>query len=342
MMLEALLDRLNPVKSAFHDHSDAAAACLKGTRVDLLDNITEWLTDGQGESVYWLSGAAGTGKTTVAQSVTSIAQGLNFISASFFFSRASDERRTFGNVIPTLAYQLGQSKQLRSAICAATESHHEVGVQSVSIQAQKLLRDVLTPRPSDLPPYTLIVLDALDECKHDNKQVHGGDLIPVLLALLKDVPFVRLFLTSRREPSIERLLPRKSVFKATRALVLHRDIEKDIAQADIERYLWDELVQLKEDVEDDIEFPTDSQVRTLVERANGLFIYARMALEYISSPDEQPDLQIIALTGAKAGSSNRQNCPLDELYSHILRGEMSHPSITDALRTILLILVLLQ
>jgi hypothetical protein len=318
-LLQALLDRLKPVKTAFHDHHEAAPACLQGTRVDLLNKITDWLNDEQGESVYWLSGAAGTGKTTVAQSVASIAEGLNFISVSFFFSRASDERRSFGDVIPTLAYQLGKSTCLRDRICAAVQFDDDVGVRPVRVQAKKLLQDTLTPLPSDLPPCILIVVDALDECKEDAKQVHGGDLIPVLLALLKDIPFVRLFLTSRRESSIERLLSRKTVFKATRAFVLHRDIAKDTVQADIERYIRDELAQFQEDVVDDVEFPTDSQVRTLVERANGLFIYARTALEYISAPDGQPERRIMALIKANRGSASHQYGRLDDLYTHILR-----------------------
>jgi hypothetical protein len=336
-----LLDRLKPVKTAFHDHGEAATACLQGTRVDLLDSITDWLHDEEGESIYWLSGAAGTGKTTVAQTVANIAQELNFISASFFFSRASDERRSFVDVIPTLAYQLGKSKHLRPAICAAVESDDDIGVRSVSIQAQKLLRGVLIPVRLDLPPCVLIVLDALDECKQDNKQVHGGDLIPVLLALLKDIPFVRLFLTSRRESSIERLFSRRTASEATRALVLHRDIAKDTVQADIERYLRDGLAQLEEDVTDDVEFPTDSQVRTLVERANGLFIYARTALEYISAPDGQPERRIMALISAKPGSSSHQYGLLDELYTHILRDAHTlNTSGTSPLRATLSALVL--
>jgi hypothetical protein len=211
----------------------------------------------------------------------------------------------------------------------------------VSIQAQKLLRDVLTLLPSDLPPCVLIVLDALDECKQDKNQVHGGDLIPVLLALLKDIPYVRLFLTSRQESSIERLFSRKTASEATRALILHRDIAKGTVQADIERYLRDELVRLKEDVMDDVEFPTNSQARTLVERANGLFIYARTALEYISAPDGQPERRIMALISAKPGSSSRQYGLLDGLYSHILReAHISNTSTTNSLRATLLTLVL--
>jgi hypothetical protein len=340
-MLQALLDRLKPVEAAHHDHSEAAPSCLEGTRVELLDKITEWLTDGQGESIYWLNGAAGTGKTTVAQSVARIAQSLNFITASFFFSRASDIRRSYSGVIPTLAYQLGKSKRLGPGICAAVELDDDIRIRSVSIQVKKLLQDILSPLPSELPPCVLIVVDALDECEKDATQVHGGELIPALQALMKDVPFVRLFLTSQRESSIERLFSGRTVSKATRALALHRDIAKDIVKADIEQYLKAELAQLEEYVADGVEFPTDSQVRTLVERANGLFIYARTALEYISAPDGQPEGRIMALIRAKPGSLSHQYGHLDGLYSHILReAHISNTSTTNSLRATLLTLVL--
>jgi hypothetical protein len=228
---------------------------------------------------------------SVAQSVVKIAQSLSFISASFFFSRASDERRSYGNVLPTLVYQLGKSKQLRPAV----ESDDDIRVRSVRIQAQRLLQDVLASPPSDFPPCVLIVVDALDECKEDAKQTHDGELIPVLLALLKDVPFVRLFLTSRRESSIERLFSRKTAFEATRAFVLHRDNAK--------RYLRDELLQLKEDVIDDVEFPPTSRFARWLSKPTACL--SMHALHWSSAPDGQPERRIIALIGAKPGSSSR-------------------------------------
>jgi hypothetical protein len=341
-----LLDRLDPVKTAFHNHTDAAPECLKGTRTDLLDGITTWMNDPSAETVYWLSGAAGTGKTTVAQSVAKIAKESNFICASFFFSRTSEDRRNFGKVVPSLAYQLGNSKLLRSPICTAIESDGDISIHSVPAQVQSLIAEVLAPLPSDLPPCLLIALDALDECNEDRKSVHGGELIPVLLAALKKMPFAKLFVTSRRESSIERLFSRKTAAGDTRALVLHRDIPKDTVQADIERYIRDELATIKEDMISETEdFPSEPDVHTLVQRADGLFIYARTAVEYIRDPDSYPEEQLSALVRANSGRDVGQYALLDELYTHILMNALRATAenrhiVNAALRNVLVTLVL--
>jgi hypothetical protein len=341
-----LLDRLKPVKTAFHDHTDAAPECLEGTRTHLLDSITTWMNDPSSETVYWLSGAAGTGKTTVAQSVAKIAKESNFICASFFFSRTSEDRRSFGNVVPTLAYQLGKSTRLRSTICAAIEFDDDVGVRSVRTQVQNLIAEVLIPLPSDLPPCLLIVLDALDECNEDSKSTHGGDLIPVLLATLKKMAFVKLFVTSRRESSIERMFSRKTAAEDTRALVLHRDIPKDTVQADIERYIRDELAIMKEDMTPEVDdFPSEPDVYILVQRADGLFIYARTAVEYIRDPDGSPEMQLAALVQVDGDRNIGQFGLLDELYTHILMNALRvtprNRHVVDAtLRNVLITLVL--
>jgi hypothetical protein len=70
--MTALLDRLQPVKSAFHDAYGAAPACFEGTRTQLLDEIAIWMADPSAKLVYWLTGVAGTGKTTIAQSVAKV------------------------------------------------------------------------------------------------------------------------------------------------------------------------------------------------------------------------------------------------------------------------------
>src|SRR6201999_1469958 len=50
---------------------DPLRACLPGTRTQLLDNIFTWIhsSDPNSERILWLSGPAGTGKSSVANSV---------------------------------------------------------------------------------------------------------------------------------------------------------------------------------------------------------------------------------------------------------------------------------
>jgi hypothetical protein len=341
------LGHLRPVKKAFDDHTEAAPACLEGTRVELLASITTWMTNPLSEAIYWLSGAAGTGKTTVAQSVADNARALGFVCASFFFSRTADDRRNYGYVLPTLAYQFGMNKRLRSVVCTAVAADIDIQTRSVQLQTQKLLVDVLSPLLSDPPPGLLIVLDALDECNEDGNKTHGGDLIPVLLAAIKSIPFAKIFLTSRPESSIQRMFSRQAIAGDARTLALHRDIDIDTVQADIERYLRSELVKVKENVTSAREFPSDAEIHALVQQANGLFIYARTAVDFICDPDGFPNLQLAALIRPSHGRYSGQYARLDGLYTRVLIGALgitpqNRHFIKNHLRNLLVALVLVR
>jgi hypothetical protein len=339
-----LLDRLKPIVTAFHDHPEAASPCCEDTRVDLLESISSWMLDPSSESIYWLRGVAGTGKTAVAQSVAQIATELEFINASFFFSSTTDDRRGYANVISTLAYQLGKSTRLRPAICSAIEHDNDIGVRPMRTQAARLLQDVLTGLPSDLPPCLLLVLDALDECKEGDNKMHGGELIPLLLALLENLPFVKIFVTSRPELSIERLFTHRPALGHTCSLVLH-DIPKDTVQRDIELYLRDEFAKINQVTTVEPGFPSESDIRTLVQRADGLFIYARTVVEFVK--DGVPEDRLAAWLESDPDSTSEQYERLDGMYSYILKkGLRFAPGkkhvFDSSLKLVLVALVLLQ
>jgi hypothetical protein len=343
--IQDLIDRLSPVQGALHDHTETPA-CLEGTRVELLDSIAQWMTDPTGKQIYWLTGVAGTGKTTVAQSVAEMAKKLGILGATFLFSHASEDRRNYRRVIPTLAYQLARDPRLRSGVVAAVDADKAVAMTSTSIQARHLLFDVLQTLISRPPSCLLIVLDALDECNKDAQRNHGGDLIPILIAGLKGVPFVKMFLTSRPEPSIEAMFMDDDICAQTRILALHRDIEEKTVQSDIDRYMHFELNKLRRRVPKNPDFPREADVRTLVERANTLFIYARTTVEYISDPLGEPDRRLAALIEAKPGRTRGQFGRLDDLYSQILRtahdASRHADRVNSDLRAVLVTLVLVQ
>jgi hypothetical protein len=343
--IQDLIDRLSPVQGALHDHTETPA-CLEGTRVELLNSIRQWMTDPTGKQVYWLTGVAGTGKTTVAQSVAEMAKKLDILGPSFLFSHASEDRRDYRRVIPTLAYQLARDPRLRPGIVAAVNTDKAIAMTSTSIQARHLLFDVLQRLSSSPPSCVLIVLDALDECNKNAQRMHGGDLIPILVTGLKNVPFVKVFLTSRPEPSIEAMFMVNDLHSEACTLALHRDIEEKTIQSDIDRYLHSELIKQRKRIPNHPDFPREADVRTLVERANTLFIYARTTVEYISDPKGQPDRRLAALIEAKPGRTRGQFGRLDDLYSQILRtahDASGHADEVDTdLRAVLVTLVLVQ
>jgi hypothetical protein len=347
--MAALLDRLQPVKSAFHDAHGAAPACLKGTRTKLLDEIATWMTDPSSKLVYWLTGVAGTGKTTIAQSVAYMAADRKCLAATFFFSRTSGsaDRRRPAAVIPTVAYQLAnRHKMFRDCICAAISTDRDVGERQVAMQAKSLLSDALGDSRQALPLPLVIVLDALDECDKENGR-EGGDLIPVLLHSLEKLPYsIKIFVTSRPEPSIKNMFSRADIHGSTVGLALHHDIEQSIVREDIGRYLRYEFDMLILERSVPHPFPSDADFQTLVDRAGNLFIYVRTIVMYVSSDVEDPVDQLADVLCADENRVSKQFADLDALYTRVLIKASDvvghHAAAQRQLRDVLASLVLVQ
>jgi hypothetical protein len=345
----ALLDRLQPVKSAFHDAYGAAPACLEGTRTKLLDEIAIWMADPSAKLVYWLTGVAGTGKTTIAQSVAHTAADQKCLAATFFFSRTSGsaDRRRAAAVIPTLAYQLAHRHQMfRDCICSAISTDRDVSERQVAMQAKSLLSDALGDSRQALPLPLVVVLDALDECDKESGR-EGGDLIPILLHSLEKLPFsIKIFVTSRPEPSIKNMFSRADIHGLTVGLALHHDIERSIVREDIGRYLRHELEKLAQERLLPRPFPSDADFQTLVDRAGNLFIYVRTIVMYVSSDVEDPIDQLADVLRADADRASKQFADLDALYTQVLikaSDVIGHDTAAQRqLRDVLASLVLLQ
>ena len=82
--------------------------CLKGTREGVLDKIERWAEDFDQSPIFWLHGLAGTGKSTIAQTVAEKLFADGRLGASFFCSSGSDDRSNLRLIFPTLAFQLAQ------------------------------------------------------------------------------------------------------------------------------------------------------------------------------------------------------------------------------------------
>jgi hypothetical protein len=83
--------------------------CLPDTRIDLLREIYNW-ADGQNERpIFWLSGLAGTGKSTVARTVAQYYFDKKRLGASFFFSRGGGNVSSASKFVTSIAVQLASS-----------------------------------------------------------------------------------------------------------------------------------------------------------------------------------------------------------------------------------------
>jgi len=99
------------VTGATYDSSqrEYASSCLPNTRLDVMGKIWEWVSNNDGCPIYWLTGFAGSGKSTITQTFAKGCADENKLAASFFFSKESAQCSSISKTILTLAYQLAIS-----------------------------------------------------------------------------------------------------------------------------------------------------------------------------------------------------------------------------------------
>ncbi|KAF9008460.1 hypothetical protein BDQ17DRAFT_1349989 [Cyathus striatus] len=271
--------------------------CHPETRVDVIREIESWIESSDtGQRVMWLSGSAGSGKSTIARTVAGRLD--NQLASSFFFSRAEpgsgkDEGK---RLIPTIACHLAIAissfgEQL------LLELKRNPGIWSFSLvqQLQKMVVEPLQRIASDpggdkLAIPSVIIIDGLDECKDQEIQVEIIKAIVSAQTALSHCPSVnlRFLVLSRPEVKI-----RKAFSQAvTRKLVLDERYEPD---KDIEAYLRSEFSTIKSThsigphcLSKESEWPSDKDIKTLVERASGQFIYASTIVKYVMDDRKDP------------------------------------------------------
>ena len=253
-------------KAAEYRHGNRSG-CLKGTRENVLNEIERWSEDSNALPVFWLNGLAGTGKSTIAQTVAERTFADGRLGASFFCSRAVKDRSDLQLIIPTLAFQLAQKySTLRSSLVSLLQYDPDVIHESLQDQMQKFLVDPLrSARVS-----TVIVIDALDECRDEDLE---STILPVLGNSVSQIPCVKFFITSRPETHILAGFRGLPLTELTNAFMLH-EVEPHIVDNDIRRFFRSELSTLAQRHAESEGWPTNAQVDSLCRRAAGFFVYA--------------------------------------------------------------------
>jgi hypothetical protein len=83
--------------------------CLDNTRVDLLREIYNWADGSDERRIFWLSGLAGTGKSTIARTLARSYYDKQRLAASFFFTRGGGDVGHAGKFVTSIAVQLADN-----------------------------------------------------------------------------------------------------------------------------------------------------------------------------------------------------------------------------------------
>lgn len=290
--------------------------CLPDTRVDLLREIYGWADGEDSPSIFWLSGLAGTGKSTIARTVSRSYFDQKRLGASFFFSRGGGDVSHAGKFITSIAVQLAHNvPTFRRRICDAITERGDIVSQSLRDQWHHLVLHPLSKlEGSDCPFSCVLVVDALDECDDDN----NIRIIVQLLAEARSLETVRLrvFLTSRPEIPI-RYGIRQIPDAEHQDFVLH-NVSPSVVDHDISIFLQYNLQLIGQEHCLDAGWPGTEAIRTLVRSASGLFIWAATACRFIREglfADER------LCTLIEGGASDIPATPiehLDRIYTTVL------------------------
>ena len=288
--------------------------CLKGTRDAVLDEIEMWSKDYSLSPVYWLNGLAGTGKSTIAQTIAERLFADGRLGASFFCSRDFEDRRDLRFIIPTLSIQLAYTyREVRSILVPFIRSKPGIVHESLYNQMESL---IVRPLSSlNLP--VVIIIDALDECVDEEPQ---SAILSVMGRLVEGIPAVKFLITGRPEPRIQSGFRLGLLRPLTDVFILH-EVDPCVVDMDIRLFLEHGLREIeKRKPSGQDGWPTDKHLNLLCERAGGLFVYAVATLKFLDSPYAVPSeqLDVIARTPGSTVHEGQANvklgATLDSLY----------------------------
>ena len=189
--------------------------CLKGAREDALQQLDGWLEDARGQRVFWLNGPAGTGKSATAQTFADITFSEGKLGASFFCSRDFEDRSNLQGIFPTLAFQLAYRHPLfRERLLEVLRADPGIGRQSLCSQLEKVIIGPLKATHIS----TLIIIDALDECKDEEPT---STILSMLSHYVNEIPNIKFFITGRPEPRIHSGFRLEALCSITKVLKLH-------------------------------------------------------------------------------------------------------------------------
>lgn len=300
--------------------------CLPETRVKILEKVENWLketkeADGNiSSNVLWISGAPGAGKSTIAASIVRKAQHKR---AAFLVTRDVPERRDPRNIWRTVVFALAKMHpRFKDAITEVFKAEEpEIIPKNADIRDQfrLLVKEPFEKHISSLPtgsPCAVVVIDALDECRTDDKD--WRDLLNSIAAWGKLSSNIKLVVTSRDEKDIwDKLdeISERIVLESGNAV--SKETSNDIRHFFVESF--------EEMSVSDRAWPGEEAINQLTKYAAGLFIWARTVVEYVGKRKQftGPVQKLKGVLGNLGKSDDRTSSKIDRLYGQVIYETLS-------------------
>jgi hypothetical protein len=277
---------------------------MDGTREALLNNIVEWALrpsstrpDSQpsvSESVYWLYGIPGVGKTSVAHSLCASLHEKRRLGGSFFCRRDDPNLSNPSYVLPTLICKLaGTWRPFKKVIAERLRDDEHLNRNSAGYTLFSKLIDSLQASP---PNTFVLVIDALDECGDSQGR---NSILTSLFNACSRVNWLKVIITSRQEQDIE------SSFKRLEhtCRYLSKDLkEDDKTEEDIRLFVQTKFSLIASEHYLEQDWPGDARKDSIVSRSGGLFIFVD-TLYRLLNEDLEPDERLNQTLSSTSGDA---------------------------------------
>ncbi|CAE6420865.1 unnamed protein product, partial [Rhizoctonia solani] len=300
--------------------------CTRDTRVDVISRILAWTDASSSNSVYWVNGMAGTGKTTIASSLCAELHANHKLAANVFCSRLRRSCRDAMSIIQSIAYQLARFShpfhlsllrmlQKDPGLCYSIQGHDFISFM-VDYLFNCFIALPLLEVKHTLPDNLVVIIDGLDEC--DNKE-HTRLIVELFLTRSSGLP-LKFIVLSRPEPEIRGPMKQQKYWE-TSQVVLH-ELGKPGVKKDIKKYLRASLDTME---------PTEGEIQALAEQAGVLFVYSAAIVEYISYGGFRgnPRSRLATILDSN-NSKNKDFRGIDALYDSVLRRTLDNSGLDEA------------
>ncbi|KAG8846507.1 hypothetical protein FRB91_000721 [Serendipita sp. 411] len=283
-------------------------------REPILKRVVDWAHDNTQEKVFWMTGMAGKGKSTIAYTLCERLKDDGILGASFFCSTTEDETHNMRHLIPTIAYALSENSQrMADALLRALEGK-DVGDMNLRDTFTTLISSPASVSESPFRGQTrIVVLDGFDQVK-DRERVEA---ILSLIFEYADRVALRFFISSRPLSDRFENAPQLKPFD------LDKHPEEEV-RGHIKLYVQQRLGELATRLGDQGKgWPTEQQVEAVVDRASPLFIYAATVCSYVGEAKNKDQikrrLQAVVDKAPVKGSPGLATDKLYALYAQIIK-----------------------
>jgi hypothetical protein len=299
--------------------------------VVVIEEIMAWVNNSDRKMrVLWMNGAAGAGKTAIAHTIAEMCYEAGILAASFFCSRSVSGRNEKTYLITTIVSQLIVAiPGMREHVGNALHKDHSLLSRSLETQLMALIvkplelarsqadigadisdTDFLHSHPK------FIILDGLDECGDSTS--HQSVLRLILVAISKyNLPFFFL-VASRPEQKIREAFNESAMSRLTVRLALD---DKYLPDKDIRTFLVSKFQDIKKRHPSGTSlpsWPSENDIKRLVQKSSGQFIYASTVIKFIDSHRHWPPDRLDIIFGILPRGKTTPFAEIDALYSYIL------------------------